>query len=104
MRSKVTVTQHDQTGQILLQPVDGVVAVDDVGLAHQLLEQGDGGLDAADHQLVQRAAQAQQAFVAVLGMDDQLARQAVVIGRDAIAGIDRANRSARPGRRAHGTG
>ena len=69
--------------------MDGIVAVDDVGLTHQLLEQGDGGVDAAHHQFVQRPAQPQQTFVAVAGMDNQLAHQAVVIGRDAIARIDR---------------
>src|SRR5476651_1493207 len=78
-----------QAGQVLLEPMNRIVAVDDVGLAHQFLEQRNGGLDAVHHQLVQGAAQAQQTFVAILGVDDQLARQAVVEGRDAVAGIDR---------------
>ena len=40
--------------------MDGIVPVDDVRLAHQLLEQRDCGLDAVHHQFVQGAAQAQQ--------------------------------------------
>src|SRR5471032_2104764 len=79
-----------QAGQVLLEPMNRIVAVDDVGLAHQFLEQRNGGLDAVHHQLVQGAAQAQQALVAILGMDDQFARQAVVIVREFVAGIDRA--------------
>jgi hypothetical protein len=49
------------------------VAVDDIGLAHQALEQRQGGLDAVDHELVERAAQPHQAFGAGLAVHDQLA-------------------------------
>src|ERR1700679_3979974 len=71
--------------QELLQPMDVIVAVDDVRLAHQLLEQRDGGVDADHHDLVERAPQPHQAFVAVLAVHDQLADQAVIIRRYAVA-------------------
>ena len=76
-------------GQILLEPVDVVVAVDDGGFAHQRAEQRQRGLDAVDHHLVQRPAQPHQAFAAGLAVDDQLADQRVVIRRDHVALIDR---------------
>src|SRR5579871_3238355 len=75
--------------QPLFQPVDRVLAVDNVLLANQLLEERNSGLDAADDKLVERAAQAQQALVPIARMHDQLAGKAVVIGRDAIAGVNR---------------
>src|SRR5262249_7696264 len=43
---------------------------------------------AADDDLAQAAAQAGDALVTVAAMNDQLANQAVIIGRDRIAGID----------------
>src|SRR5258707_1319910 len=49
-------------GQILLEPVDMVVAVDDPGLPHQRPEQRKRGLDALDHHFIQRAPQPHQAF------------------------------------------
>src|SRR5690606_26949537 len=63
----------------LLQPVDVVIARQDVRLLQQLLEQGDGGVDAADDGLAQRAFQAGQRLFAVAAVNDQLADQAVVI-------------------------
>jgi hypothetical protein len=42
-------------GQILLEPVNMVVAVDDIGLPHQRPEQRQRGFDAIDNHLVQRA-------------------------------------------------
>ena len=46
------------------------------------------GVDAANHEFVQRAAQPHQAFVPALAVHDQLADEAVVIGWDRVAGID----------------
>ena len=71
------------------QPVDVVAALEDVGLVQQVLEQRDGGLDAADDHLAQAALQAGHAFGAVAAVDDQLAGQAVVVGRDRVAGVER---------------
>src|SRR5690606_4305541 len=50
--------------------------------------QGDGGVDAADDRLAKAALQTGQRFLAVAAVNDQLADQAVVIGRDRIAGVD----------------
>ena len=78
--------------------MDMVVAVDDVGLAHQRAEQRQRGLDAVDHHFVKRAPQAHQAFGAGLAVHDQLADQRVVVGRDGVALIDGGIDRARPGR------
>ena len=74
----------------LFQPVDVVVAGDDVRLLDQALEEGERGLDAVDDELVDRAAQALQALVAGAAVDDELADQGVVVGRDRVALVDRA--------------
>src|SRR4029077_17363228 len=65
--------------QPAFQPMDRIFAVDDVFLTDELLEERNGGLDAADDEFVERAAQAQQTLVAIARMDDELAREAVVI-------------------------
>jgi len=39
--------------EVMLQPVDMIVAVENVGFADQLLEQWNRGLNAANHQLIQ---------------------------------------------------
>src|SRR5262245_21540597 len=62
---------HPTLGQKLLQPMDVVVAVDDVLLAHQRAEQRQRGLDALDDEFVERALEPHQAFAAGLAMDDQ---------------------------------
>ncbi len=74
--------------QPLLQPVDVVVPGDDVGIVDQLAEEGDRRLDPVDDEFVEGARQPPQALVAGAGVDDQLADQAVVVGRDRIALID----------------
>src|SRR5690606_9193654 len=71
-----------------LEPMDVVVSACNVRIVNQFPEQRQGGLDAIDHDLVERAAQAHQALVARAAVHDQLADQAIVIGRDAVAGID----------------
>jgi hypothetical protein len=77
-------------GDPLLEPVDVVVAGQYVALGEQVLEQRDGGLDAADDHLAERAAQARDALGAVAPVHDQLASQAVVVGRDHVARVERA--------------
>jgi hypothetical protein len=69
--------------------VDVVVAVDESLLADDPPVQRDRGVDAADHEFLERAAQAHQAFVAGAAVHDQLADQRIVVGRDRIAGIER---------------
>src|SRR6185436_15724384 len=76
--------------QPLFQPVDVVAAVDDVGFVDEALEERDRGFDAVDDEFAERAAQAHQALGAVLAVDDELADQAVVMRRDAVAGVSRA--------------
>src|SRR5512135_3739788 len=70
-----------------LEPVDVVIAVDDVGLGDQRAEQRDRGLDAIDDELSERPLESHQAFVARAGMHDELADQTVIIGWNRIAGI-----------------
>jgi hypothetical protein len=63
----------------------------------QIAEQRDRRLDAVDDEFVQAAAQAHHAFVAVAAVHDQLADQAVVVGRDLVALIDaESTRTPRP--------
>jgi hypothetical protein len=77
-----------ETPQVLLQPVNVVLAVGDVLILHQIAEQRDGRLDPVDDELVEAAAQPHHALDPVAAMHDQLADQAVVIGRDLVALID----------------
>src|SRR3954447_26109900 len=72
----------------LLQPLDRVVAGEELGVADQLLVEGYGGLHPLDNELLERALEAADAAVAVGPVDDQLADHAVVIRRDLIAGIE----------------
>src|SRR6516162_9840181 len=76
-------------GQILFQPVDMVVAVDDVRLADQRPEQGQGGFDTVHHHFVERPAKPHQAFDAGLALHDELAHERIVIRRDHVALVDR---------------
>lgn len=64
--------------------MDIVIAVDKVRLIDDQAVQGQRGIDAADHELLKTATQAQQTFVAAGAMDDQLGNHAVIIGRHAI--------------------
>src|SRR3977135_4217631 len=79
---------HPAAGQELFEPMDVIVAVDDVLLPHQRAEQRERGLDAVDDELVERTLEPHQAFAAGLAVDDELADERVVIGRDRIAVID----------------
>src|SRR5690606_32730656 len=76
--------------KIGFEPGDVVVARDDLGLLDEPLEEGERGLDAVDDELVDGAAQAMQAFGAGAAVNDQLADEAVVVGRDRVALIHRA--------------
>ena len=79
-------------GEMVLEPMDIVIAVDDFGLRDERGEQRDGGLDAVDDELAQRPLEPHQAFVAGAGMHDELADQAVVIRGNGVAGVGAANR------------
>src|SRR5713101_6377495 len=80
---------HPAAGQEIRQPVDVVVAVDDVLLAHQGAKQRQGRIDPVHDELVERALEPHQAFAAGLAMDDELADQRIVERRDRVAVIDR---------------
>src|SRR5262249_49111107 len=71
--------------QEALEPMDVVEAIGNIGILHQFAKQRNGGLDTVDDELRQAALEPHQALVAVLAMHDQLADQAVVVGRDAVA-------------------
>ncbi len=58
---------------------------DHVRMPDKLVEQRNGRLDPVDDELGQRPLQAHHALDACLAVNDQLADQAVVIGRYAIA-------------------
>ena len=62
--------------------MDVIVALYDVRFQQQFLEQRDGGVDAVDDHLRETAAGPRDALFAVAAVDDQLAGQAVVHGRD----------------------
>src|SRR3990172_7574471 len=72
---------------MVLEPMDIVIAVDDIGLRDERCEEGDGGLDAIDHELSKRPLEPHQAFVARAGMHDELADQTVVVGGDGVARV-----------------
>src|SRR5690349_8076160 len=74
--------------QMLLEPMNGVIAIDDIRLFHQFAEERDRRLDAGDDHFAQRPLQAQQALAAIAAMHDELADKRVIVGRDRIAGID----------------
>src|SRR5947199_7416258 len=79
---------HPSAGAKFLQPADVIVAVDDVLLAHQCAEQRQSGFDSVDHEFVERALEAHQAFATRLAVNDELAEERIIIGRDGIAVID----------------
>src|SRR6185437_13715698 len=72
------------------EPFYGVVAGQELRIADQFLVQRNGGLHAFDDELLERAAQAPDAALAVGAVDDQLADHAVVVRRDLIAGVEAA--------------
>src|SRR5258708_10075871 len=80
---------HGALGQKLLKPMDVVIAVDEIGVAHERAEQRQRGLDAVDHELVDRPPQPHEAFAARLAVHDELAEQRIVIRRACTAPICR---------------
>ena len=70
---------------MLFQPMDIVVAVGNILIIDQVLEQRKRGLDAIDDKFIKHTAQTHHAFDAGTPVHDQLADQAVVVGRDAVA-------------------
>ncbi len=65
-----------------------IIAIGNVRIVYQVLEERQGGLDAIDYELIQCTAQTHHAFHAVAAMNDELADQAVIIWRDLVAGVD----------------
>ena len=65
-----------------------VIAVSDILIGNQVLEKREGGFHTIHYELVQRTAQTHHAFDAIATMHDELADKAVVVRRNAIAGID----------------
>ena len=72
----------------MLEPVDVVVAVLHVGVAHQRAEQRQRGVDAIHDEFVERAAQAHQRLGPGAAVHDELADQRIIVGRDRVAGVD----------------
>lgn len=75
-------------GKKFFQPVDVVIAIGDVGVGQQVAKQWNCGLDSVNHELIERAPQTHHALHPGPAVHDQLADQAVVIGRDLVALID----------------
>src|SRR6478672_10375683 len=73
--------------QIILQPMDIILAIGNVRLGDQGFEQRNRGVDAVDHEFAKRPLQPHQAFIAGARMHDQLADQAVIVRWDGVAGI-----------------
>src|SRR3546814_20163923 len=67
------------------EPAYVVGAVEEVWIGDEPRVQRDRGLDAADHEFLERAAEAHQALVARAGVDDELGDEAVVMRRHAVA-------------------
>ena len=80
---------HPAFGKETLEPVDVIIAVDDVLGAHELAEQRQRRLDAVHDEFVERAFEPHQAFGAGLAVHDQLADQRVVERRDRVSLVDR---------------
>src|SRR5579863_7512968 len=66
-----------------------VVAVENLRLADEILEERNRRFDSSDYEFIKRAPEAHEALVAILSVHDQFAGQAVVIGRDMVAGVER---------------
>jgi hypothetical protein len=62
-----------------------VHAVDDVWMPDELMEERDRGLDPVDDELRKRPLEPHHALIACLAVHDELADQAVVVGRDSLA-------------------
>ena len=68
--------------------VVSTLAVDEVLVAEDRAVQGDGGLDPLDDQLVEGPPHPGDGLGRVGGVDDQLAQQRVVVGRNGVARLD----------------
>ena len=61
-----------------------IVTIHDVWLINEFLKERNGCIHTLDHKLIQGPTESHQAFVAVATMNDQLADQTVIIGRDPV--------------------
>jgi len=65
----------------VFEPFDAIVAIDDVGIAQQILMQRDVRLDAVNHHFLKRAAHTHHTAFAGAAIDDELGDHRVVEGR-----------------------
>ena len=86
-------------GRDALDPGGVDPALDEVAVAEDPAVERDRGLDALDDQLVEGPPHDGDRLGAGRGVDDQLADERVVVGRDACSRPGRASPSGRPGRR-----
>src|SRR6516162_1062986 len=83
-----------------LEPVDVIVAIDELSSPDEPLMERDGGLDPSDHVFLEGAAQAHPALVAALAVNHKLRDQAVIVRRHLVALVERAvDAHAEPARR-----
>ena len=75
--------------QEILEPVDIVLAVLHVRVAHEGAKQRQRRLDAFDDEFIERSPQPHQRFGARSAVNDQLADQGIIIGRDHVTLIGR---------------
>ena len=80
-------TLHLPFFEVPCDPADVIVAGDEVGMGDDFLLEGDGGFDAADHELAQRAFHAGKGDLAGRAGDDELGNERVVVRRDGVAGV-----------------
>ena len=75
--------------QEILEPVDIVLAVLDVRVSNQAAKQRQRRLDALDDEFIERSSEPHQSFGSRSAVNDQLADQEIIIGRDHVTLIGR---------------
>ena len=74
----------------MFQPMDIIVTIDEVRFGDDPAVKRQAGVDSADHELLKRPAQPHHALVARRAVDHKLGDQAIVVGRNAVAVVQRA--------------
>src|SRR5688500_9272504 len=74
--------------QPVLQPLDRIVAVEELGVGAQLAVERDRSFHPLDYHLLERAPQSHDAALAGATVNEQLGDHRIVIGRDAVAGVE----------------
>ena len=72
----------------LLNKISCIVSSEELLIAEDRLQEISRCFDICDHQLAQRAGHSADGIRAVFAPDDQFAQHGIVIGRDAVAGIN----------------